>query len=148
MVNWQHRKSRVKQGLTRMDYTQIFKAETDKLIELNLLPAEGKSEADNLRIIDELDARIDLMEQAIEELRTRKHSTITARDQHNAQLPKHKQQEIAERDMKDRQKKQVAKIDKAVQLKRAQAASMTKALQDANCTPEEIRAILLKAGLV
>ena len=131
-----------------MDYTQIFKAETDKLIELNLLPAQGKSEADNLRIISELDARINLMEQAIEELRTRKHSAITAREEHKAQLPKHKQQEVAERDMQDRQKKQVAKIDKAVHLKRVQAAAMTKTLEAANCTPDEIRAILLKAGLV
>jgi uncharacterized small protein (DUF1192 family) len=130
------------------DYTEVFKAETEKLIELNLLPATGLTEADNMRIINELDARIALMNDAIEQLRTRKHSALQAKRDHELQLPLHKQKEVAERDMIDRQKKQAVKMDKAVQLKRAKAQGMTKAMEAAGCSPEEIRSALMKVGLL
>jgi septal ring factor EnvC (AmiA/AmiB activator) len=130
-----------------MDYKAVFQKETDTLIELRLMPATNLSEADNLRIIDELAERIKLMEAAIEELRIRRHSIEKARDDHKSQLPAHKQKEVAERDMQDRQKKQQDKLDKQIQIKKAETAALVKTLTLANFTPDEIRAALAKKGL-
>jgi len=147
MAHWQYRKTRVKQG-RKMDYTEVFNSETAKLQELQLLPATGLSEEDNLRIITEIKTRIDMMELAIKELRVRRHSAEQAIKEHTDQLPKHKQQELAESDMKQRQKKVVEKIDKAVQLKKVQAAAIEKSMLIGGFTPEEIKAHLLKKGLL
>jgi len=150
-THWALRKSRVsKQTIKgrKMDYTEVFNSETEKLSELRLLPATGLTEEDNLRIIESIKARIEQMELAIKELRVRRHRDEDALKEHLEQLPKHKQQQLAESDMKQRQKKVVEKIDKQVQIKKAQAAAIIKAMEIGGFTPDEIKAHLQKKALL
>jgi hypothetical protein len=153
MAHWQFRHRRQLNSNPfnrdkRMDYKAIFEKETNDLVSKGFLPAEGRTQEDNDRIVIELRDRIKLMESAIEELRIRRHADEKAIAEHTAQLPKHRQAEIAERDMADKQKKHQDKLDRQVQVRKANAIQLQKALRAAMYTEEEIVAELRKKDLI
>lgn len=132
-----------------LDYTEVFNKEKNELVAKGYLPVKpGINDDENQLVINELTDRIQLLEKAIEELRIRKHAVENAKDERKSALSSQRRKAQDEADMNDRQKKQVDKIDRQVNVKRLQAQELEKTLRDIGMSDEEIKATLIKKGLM
>ena len=132
-----------------LDYQTIFNETTEELARLGYTPVAGTvNQEENDRIDAELSQRIELLQTAMEELRIKFHATSEAKDNNRRQMTNKRREELAASDMNHRQTKQAEKIDRAVGIKKLQAAELTKSLTAIGMGSDEIRAILEKKGLV
>jgi hypothetical protein len=149
----QHWTKRKRRQLNRpednvIDHIEIFNKEKAELVAKGYLPVKpGISDDEAQLIINDLTDREKLLEKAIEELRYKRHAVLNAKDEYKAQLSNERRRQQDESDMNDRQKKQVAKIDRQVNVKQLKTSVMVDALRDLGKTDEEIKDILAKRGL-
>lgn len=150
ITHWTKRKRR---QLSRpednvIDHIEIFNKEKAELVAKGYLPVKpGISDDEAQLIINDLTDREKLLEKAIEELRYKRHAVLNAKDEYKAQLSNERRRQQDESDMNDRQKKQVAKIDRQVNVKQLKTSVMVDALRDLGKSDEEIKEILAKRGL-
>ena len=149
--HWTKRKRRQlnskDQRINKVDHIEIFNKEKAELVALGWLPVKaGISDDESQKIINDLTDRSNLLAKAIEELRFRKHAVDNAKDEYKSQLSVERRRLQDEADMSDRQKKQVAKIDRQVNVKQLKVNSLVEALRDLGKTDQEIKDILAKKG--